>query len=272
MRKWFVYSILCVAPVIVSSLETRPWFDSVCEFSFATEYTYSRYHHVQDASVQLTHPSNDQLLRLNLGFTPSEIWDIQAEIEFVDTPRQRFSYRSAAIQARILWFNDIVGDPVSWTTGLNIREVSDKSLSDVSCPYHAMVDFELTTAIGKEWSKGPDWTSRTWGNIGLGTANEGSPWLRGLWVFQKNWSNRHRAIVFAHGYFGFGTKQRVNVDHFNGWAKFHHQSIDLGLGYQYHFDLWGDITLSYARRIYAHSFPEHVNFFTIAYEVPFSVF
>ncbi|MBS0650556.1 MAG: hypothetical protein JSR93_05285 [Verrucomicrobia bacterium] len=271
MRKWFGYSVLCMAPVLASSLETKPWFGSVWEFHFSSAYTYSRYHRVQDASVQLSHPSNDQLLRFDLGVSPSEMWDVQAEVEFINTPRQSFSYRSAAAQARVQWLNDIAGDPVSWTTGFNIREVSDKSLHDVSCPYHAIVDFELTTALGKEWSKGPYWTARTWGNLGIGIANEGSPWLRGLWVFEKNWDNRHRAIFFTDGYFGFGTKQHVNVKHFNGWAKYHHQSIDLGLGYQYHFDLWGDITLSYARRIYAHTFPEQVNFITIAYQVPFSV-
>ena len=35
---------------------------------------------------------------------------------------------------------------------------------------------------------------------------------------------------------------------------------------------WGRITLAYTRRLYAHSFPENVNFFTIGYMLPFSLF
>ncbi len=253
------------------SLETKPWLGNLGEFEFASAYTYSRFTRVQDARVQPHGPSNDHLLRLDLKVTPSAIWDVQAELELTATPRQSFGYRSAAVQGRVQWFNDIAGDLVSWTTGLNVREVSGVSLRDVSSPYHAYLDIELTSAIGKEWSKKAYWVARTWGNLAIGMGNQGSPWISALWVGEKNWNNRHRAILFADGYVGLGIKQHVNVDHFHGWGKFQHRSIDVGAGYQYHFDLWGDLTLSYAYRVYARTFPEKVSFLTIEYKIPFSV-
>ena len=267
IRKW----LLCSLPVFAFSLETKPWLGNLGEFEFAAGYTYSRFDRVQDASVQLRQPSNDHLLRSDLTLTPSEMWDVQVEVEFAVTPRQSWGYRSAAVQGRVQWLDDIAGDPVSWTTGLNVREVSSDSLHDISSPYHARVDVELCSAIGKEWSKAAYWVMRTWGNLAIGMGNRGSPWLQALGVWEKNWDNHHRAIISANGYFGFGSKQQVNVDHFDGWGKFQHRSVDLGVGYQYHFDLWGDITISYAYRVYAHTFPERVSFLTFAYKVPFSV-
>ena len=272
MRNWWSYPFICLFPLVASTLETKPWLGTVWEFDFSAAYTYSRFSRVDGASAQLKHPFNDQLVTLDIGFTPSEMWDVRAEVEVVNTPRQSWGYRSAAVQGRVQWLDDISGDPLSLTSGLNMREVSTVSLRDISCPYHSVVDFELTTAIGKEWSKGCHWTMRTWGNVGIGMANRGYPWLSAQGVVEKNWNNHHRAILFADGYIGFGPKQHVDVNHFHGWAKYHHQSVDLGVGYQYHFDLWGDITVSYAYRVFAHTFPERVNFFTIAYQVPFSLF
>ncbi len=266
------FSLLLFAPTLLCSLETKPWFGNVYECIFDASYTYSRYSKVQGAAVQLRSPSNDQRVALDLSIPPSEMWDVQAEIEFVNTPRQSWGYRSAAIQGRARWLNDICGDPVSLTTGLNVREVSSKSLRDVSSPYHAKFDIELNTAVGKEWSEGSHWTMRTWGFAGVGIGNQGSPWITALGVFEKNWDDHHRTLFFAEGYFGFGEKEHVNVKHFHGWGRFHHQSIDLGLAYQYHFHLYGDITVLYAHRVFAHVFPEHVNFFTIAYKIPFSCF
>ena len=76
----------------------------------------------------------------------------------------------------------------------------------------------------------------------------------------------------AFGNVGFGGKQHVDVHHFNGWAEFQHQSIDLGAAYGYEFALWGKLTATYAHRVFAHNFPERVNFFTLTYSLPFSYF
>jgi hypothetical protein len=168
--------------------------------------------------------------------------------------------------------NDVCGDPLSWTTGLSVRGVTRHSLKDVSCPYSSDVNFELNTALGKEWSQGPYWTTHLWGLLGAGIANHGSPWVRALAVCEKNWNDRHRAGLFAEGYFGFGELEHVSIQHFDGWGKYHHQSVDVGIDYRYHTDTWGEFTLAYTRRVYAHVFPEHVNFFTIMYQVPFSFF
>jgi hypothetical protein len=253
-------------------LHTKPWLGNVYEFEWDGAFTYSRYHKVQDASVQLKHASNDKLYAWDLGFTASDSMDIQAEVEFADTPRQCFSWRSVALQGRYLWLNDVEGDSCSVITGFNIREVNRRSVRDVSSPYHYYLNFELNTAIGKEWSNDNSWTMRTYGFGALGTANRGSPWLKAMGVWEANVRDTHRFLLDIEGYFGCGDKKHVDVDHFHGWARVHHQSIDLAIGYAYHMQIWGTWGLRYAHRIFAKSFPEHVNFITLFYRLPFSIF
>jgi len=254
------------------TLHTKPWFGDIYAFELDSAFTYSRYHKVQDASVQLRHPSNDKLYSLDLGFTPSDYVDIDAEVEFADTPRQSFGWRSIALQGRYLWLNDVEGDPCSLISALNIREVSKHSVRDVSSPYHYYLNFEFNTAIGKEWSNKGAWTMRTYGLGALGMANRGSPWLKGIGIWETNLFDRHRFQLGIEGYFGLGDKKHVDVDHFHGWAKVHHQSIDLAVAYAYHMQIWGTFGLRYAHRIFAKNFPEHVNFITLFYHLPFSLF
>ena len=113
---------------------------------------------------------------------------------------------------------------------------------------------------------------RTYGFATLGQANRGYPWTHELFVWQYNLEDTHRFTLFAEGDFGFGNKHHVNVKRFDGWGKYQHQSIDLGLSYGYKVGVFGIFTASYAHRVFAHNYPEHVNFFTLSYCIPFSLF
>jgi hypothetical protein len=266
------WSLFAFNPVFVFALQTKPWLGNQYEFDFDAAFTYSRYRKVQNASRQLKSPSNDYNLFFNLGFTPRYDIDVRTEFELADTPRQSFNWRSVALQARYQWLNDIAGDPISVTTGLNFRAVPGHSLRDVSCPYASYANYELTLSLGKEWSKGGDWIMRTYGYVTAGIANHGSPWTHQIFTWQFNWQDTHALFLFALGDFGFGHKQHVDVRHFNGWGKFQHQSIDLGVAYHYCFQIWGTLRVAYAYRVFAHNFPERVSFVTVAYYLPFSLF
>jgi hypothetical protein len=264
--------LLLLLPISLFALEIEPWFCNVWEFNLTSSYTYSRYRHVHNGHPQLKSASNDHVLAFDLSVPPSPNWEIDADIEFAETPRQSMGFRSSAFQARYLWLDDVMGDPVSLTTGASIRGVSSHSLRDVSCPYHSHANFELNTSIGREWDRGFDWRVRLYGFAALGMANQGSPWARAFTTFEGNLQGAHRFGIFAEGYFGFGHRTQVPVNHFNGYASIRHQSLDAGVHYTYVFEIWGRLIFAYTRRLYAHSFPENVNFFTIQYMLPFSLF
>lgn len=253
------------------ALDTKPWFGNVYEFEFQSAFLYQRFNQVQGASRQLSAPLNNRDYLLDLGVTVASAFDVQTELEFGQTNNIHWNFRSAALQGRYLALNDIAGDPVSLAFGLNLRGVLHHFLTDVSTPYASVFNIELTCALGKEWSSNGVWTMRTYGFGSIGQANRGYPWTRGIYVWQYNLYDQHRFTFFADSYVGFGNKQHVNVRHFNGWGKYQHQSVDLGVAYGYKIGVYGVITASYARRVYAHTYPENANTFMLAYNVPFSV-
>lgn len=254
------------------ALETKPWFGEVYEFNFQSDFSYSRFSKIEGASKQLKSPLNDFDFLFDLGFTLSESIDFQVEVEVVDTSRTSFTFSSGAMQARYRLLDDISGDPVSLVFGLNLRGVTHRFLRDVSAPYAADFDAELICSVGREWSKNGFWTMRTYAFMALGQANQGYPWTRDLLVWQWNLNDIHRLTLFAEVDVGFGGRQHVDVNRFSGWGKFQHQSIDLGLAYGYKIGFYGVLTASYAHRVFAHNFPEHVNCFTLSYHLPFSLF
>jgi hypothetical protein len=276
MKMASVKSVSSLAFLVLTSslfaLETKPWFGDAYASYFQSAFCYSRFNKVEGASKQLSTPLNNRDLVFDLGFTPGASLDVQVEGEFGKTSHVNWAFRSGALQARYQMLDDISGDPVSLTWGLTFRGATHHFLRDVSTPYAAEFNTELTCAVGKEWSSEGFWTMRGYGFAAIGQANRGYPWTRELFVWQFNINDTHRFSLFAEGDFGFGNKQHVNVKHFNGWGKFQHQSIDLGLSYGYKIGIYGTLTASYAHRVFAHNFPEHVNFFTLAYFIPFSLF
>ncbi len=263
--------LLLLFPIALLGLERMPWYCNVYEFTFTPTYTYSRYPSVNHGVPHHQSPSHDHLLSFDLAFPPTPEWEFDAEIEFADTPRQSMGLRSIAAQARYLWLNDVIGDPVSLTTGAAIRGVSKHSVRDVSSPYHSYYNFELNSAVGREWDRGFDWQFRSYGGGALGIANHGYPWLS-IFTMVEGQFHSNRLGLFLDSYLGFGHKKTVKINHFHGYGSIEHRNIDLGVKYTYAFDIWGHLSLAYTRRLLAHSFPEKVNFFTISYMLPFSAF
>jgi hypothetical protein len=271
MRRLFLYLGLGIT-TCATAFEEKPWLGDFLGFYLDSSYTYSRFNHVQNAVHQLRHASNDNLLTFDLNFCPADGWDIDLEAEFAHTPRQRWGRRSLATQLRYRWLDDIAGDPISLTTGLSIRQVAHVSVRDISSPYAARWDFEVHSAIGKEWSRGPSWYMRWYGVGALGQGNRGSPWTRARLVLEGNREDHHQVSLFGYGYWGFGSQEKVNIAHFHGWGQIDHGSIDLGAGYRYVTDVWGYLWLEYSHRVYARSYPAAVNTVQIGYHLPFTFF
>lgn len=269
MRRAF---LVLLSPCALLGLNKEPWLTDLWEFNFRPSYTYSTYPSVQGAVQKHQKTSHDNFLTFDLGVCPLDSMAIDVDIGFADTPIQKMGYRSSAVQLRYQFLDDIVGDFVTITTGAIFRGVSRHGLKDPSCPYHSDVNGSLNLSVGKEWSKNQYWISRVFGYLDGGMANHGSGWIQYLVSAQANINNCHRFGIFNEGYFGFGSKETLNIDHFHGYGSIHHQSLDVGARYSYVFPIWGHLTFAYTRRVYAKLFPQDANFFTVSYTLPFSFF
>jgi len=260
-------------PLTLISLERKPWFGNLFELESDSAFTYSRYHSIQDSVRPLTTPANNYLFYFDMGMAPSSDWALDLDIELAKTSERSFGVQSYAGQFRMLWYDDLIGDLFSVVTGVSARGVTGKSVRDVNSPYHSYFNAEINLALGKEIVEDPPfWRARSYFFGAVGMANKGSPWARANLYFDINKKDKHQFSLFGESYFGFGSQHEVNVDHFHGYAKIHHQSVDLGLAYRYGLNIWGLLSFEYAHRVYSRSFPKNVNFFTLRYQLPFSPF
>lgn len=262
--------LLLFCPCFLLGFELQPWYPTVGEFNLRSAYSYRYYPSVSQAAP--SYHSHDHRIDFNLGVQFWPNWEVQLETDFLHSKKLNWGTEAAGLQLRYLFLDDVAGDPISLSVGLQSIYAPTRSLSDVSVPYHGQANFELGAAIGKEIDKTYNWLFRFWGYLGVGQANRGAPWTRPLLVAEMKFHQKHVLKAFAESYLGFGHRHRVRVDHFHGYGKIAHRSIDLGLNYTYLFRIWGALSLEGAYRVYAHSFPKHVATARIQYCLPFSLF
>ncbi len=268
LRKYCFFLLFAIS---ASALEVQPWFGDVYEFHLLSSYSYSRFTKVQGGRPQLTSPFNVNLMYFGLDFSPSPEWAIDTDLQFADTTQQNFNFRTAALQARYLWLDDIIGDKLSLSTGVNARFTPTYALHDISCPSRANLDFEANFSIGKEFEASDSWLVRLWGFGAVGQGNRGSPWVRGSIALETNCDDQHKLALYAYGDNGYGRHTHVYIDHFDGYAKVRCKSIDVGFRYGYRVGVWGTIRAEYARRVLAKAYPAQVNTFILSYLLPFSL-
>ena len=254
------------------AIDQKPWFGDIYEFRADGGFSYSYFNEVQGAIKQPSEASNNYLTFVGMGFTPDESIDLDLDLEVVRTPRQNYSFRSGALQARYRFLNDIAGDPVSVVAGFNMRGVGSKSVKDISSPYASYLNFELTGSVGKEHTYKDSWTMRGFALTAIGVAVHGYPWARFYGNFEGKFLEAQIAGVFTEGYFGLGGKNQVNVNLFHGWGSVQHDSIDVGVFYRYTFGLWGRLSVIYSSRVFAHNYPQYEQKATLSYQIPFSFF
>ncbi len=269
MKRLTLMLALCAS---LCAFEYKPWFGKLFEFQFRPTYTWRYYNDVQNGFNPADYSSVDQWLEYGLGVSPWPTLDVQFEMNYANTKMHSWSYLSTALLVRYLLLNDVAGDPVSWTLGADLRGVNGHFLDDVSIPYHANLNLDLTTAVGKEFDQLYNWVVRIWGLFGFGIGNRGAPYLTGLARLEGQLSDRQVVEVLADSLWGLGGREGVNVNNFGSYANVQHQSIDLGGRYRCAFGVWGELALSYTYRVYAHNFPEHAHTARVEYKLPFAVF
>lgn len=270
MKQIFLRGVFCAAAISGFSLEVQPWFGDVYQFHLAACYSYSRFNSVQGGIPQLTSPFNENLVYLGLEFCPSPEWSLDIDLQTASTSKNDFYFRSGALQVRYLWLDDLIGDQISFATGVSARASPSRALRDFSNPSHANLDFEADFSLGKEWDASENFRWRLWFFGALGHGNRGSPWVRGIFTTETNIHDQHRLGVYAAASNGYGRHSHVRTENFHGYAKIRQKSIDLGIWYGFRLDVWGSLRFGYERRVLAKACPQNINSFIASYSLPFS--
>lgn len=273
-KRFLVFFFISFASALRSQgFKKDPWVDQFLQFRFEPSFLYRKYPFVSGGINPSSYSSNDRFTQIKMGGVVLPDADLELLIEFADTAKQRLGTQSIGGQLAYQLLDDYTGSLFSYTPSVNIRFVSSRSLKDVSCIYHYSWNFEVGQALGKEWSLNESWIFKPYIYLSVGQANKGSPWISSYIHLEGFYNQKHSLAVLCFGYFGFGKYHLVNIDAFNGYAQIYHQSVDLGLQYQYFISqVYGSVTLSYAYRVFAKNFPSNANSFELRYNLPFSFF
>ena len=261
---------LLLAMTPLAALEEQPWFYPPFNFHAKGAFDGSFFTSVNNGYNPIDYHSTIFQGVLGLLAPISPKWDAEIELELESTSKLNFGFESAALQVRRLFLNDILEDIVSLDVGVNIRAVPRYRLQDVAVPYHDLWNFELSSALGKEFTKDDEWLWRTFILAAIGQANRGYPWLKANFDIRAKAFKDYMFSAFLKSYFGLGNKTLINVNDFDGYAFYQHQSIDVGATFTVLFTAMGSLTLSYTHRFYAKTYPEDFNSFRLTYDLPFS--
>ncbi|MGK5594636.1 MAG: hypothetical protein ACSNEK_04675 [Parachlamydiaceae bacterium] len=249
----------------LSATEFAPWFGNQYQFEARYRALYQKYHR-----VGRHHHADDLFSQLSLSFSPDPKVNGEAEILFADTRYRDFGFDSGKVTGRCLLLNDIIGDPVSLTSGLSFTFPIYSGLHDTSSFHTGTVETEAHLAVGKEYSCLDQWYQRQYALFAIGIATQGSPWIRLQYSWEERLCYGWAYELFAKSVFGFG-KRRLHISDFNGYGAIAHRSIDLGIKLNYILDFSGILSFEYAYRVFAQNFPKNTHLVQLTYFYPFSL-
>lgn len=270
--KAFLNKIL-FALLLASSLaatEEAPWIDHVLAPIFTLSGAYQQFTFLRCEGKNVRYPGKSYLLDGSLLFAPDKDYDLQLELRLARTHAHGLAIDQFKQTARYMFFDDAEGDDYSLSAGLSLSEVPKIALRDRSQIHHGEFEAEVHGAIGKEWSEEGERIGRIWCLGGIGVANRGSPWLRGLFAAEYSLCFHHlfRGMLEAEG--GFGGRSPCQC-HFRGYGRVGYRVLDAKLSYGYQNDDGAIFLIEVVQRVFAVNAQNNLKQVRLEVVYPFSL-
>jgi hypothetical protein len=257
---------------VLPATEQAPWLGNTYEFEPKVSYT-----HFYAPKIDLHHKTKHHHVRGNieafsLVFTPAADISTELEVSGFDTREHEFGLEKTKATVRYLWLNDVVGDPVSLTTGASFGYLPRRSFHDISLMHHGYYETELHAAVGKEFgfSEKENTYYRTYFMPLFGIAERGSPWARAEAHIEGICQDTYSMDIFVKAEKGFGNHKLRHIDHFKGYADINYRFLDTGLSFKYILQDFGSIYATGTYRLAAKYGPKEMSLIEVGLVVPFS--
>lgn len=237
----------------ISATEYQPWLGNLYEFESQTTLNYQGYRRVSIGTQSKNYKAENTFIQASFV---ANFLDGALELEAIEanTKRQRGDLDHLKLTFRSVLQNDIAGDERSVTVGVSYIQAFNRSLKDFSSFHHGQEEGEFFLSIGREKAFEALWSSRWWSLLGMGIANQGSPWLRFNLAYEVRLREKHEVKFLMNSLWGMG-QHKLNLFHFKGYGSIQHQSVDVGVAYTYLLDYFGSLRLGYMYRLHARNFP-----------------
>ncbi len=236
--------------------EEMPWFEQPFEIQTRLDSRYQHFSQIQRPGTNVAYHSDDLFVRLSGEVSPWQDIDAEIELNLAHTLQRQFAFDSFRLTGRYLFYDDLLGDPLSLAAGATLTKAWKHAVRDPSTFYHGRLEAEAHCAIGREVPCAPMWLMRFWTFVALGIADTGSPWWRWNIAWEHNFCDRHYLRLFTHTLWGAGSDAFPSlIDDFDSYGLIHHQSVDIGIRYFYIIPYFGNVNITYSYRPYALNFP-----------------
>lgn len=255
--------------------EKAPWFGNDNEFEWRNSLEHRYYDDVDTVQGAERRNGKESLLSLALGLATMGSFHAEAELTAyhlkADGLDAASRFDALTFQGRYLLMNDIVGEPFSIVAGADVSFVPSKSQREIGIVRHGNVELEGHLSIGREKSSGRTWDSRYWSSLALGVANRGSPWAKVHLAWEKNFSDEQSLLVFSDYRQGLGGRKLNQISEFTSYRSLDYAFADVGMKYAYQFAVMGELSASYAHRVYSQYTAKSVDTLSLSYFLPFGL-
>lgn len=265
---WKAVVWLILLPAWLCGTELKPWYDREFEIQTRGSALFQFYPYVHTPCKNFHWHGRDGFYSLSASLAAFEY---SAELEFVvaDTEKQHLDVDAVRLTGRYRFLDDIVGDPITLTGNVIVTQAFNHSIFDISSFHHGHVELEAGFSFGREHPCMEFWANRWWGFAMCGIADTtGAPWLHLFAAWEKNWTDLYQLRFFAESLFGFGGHHIKCPNHFRGYGKIKHRSLDVGARFSYLFDYGQELSLQYAFRTIGYNFPTNASLITVTFLYP----
>lgn len=273
MIRQFFLSTFLVGSFFTQLVATdlKPWDGTIYSIDIHGSCLLQQFQRLDTKCGTIKRPEFDAFYELSVLTVPREKVTAEMELSASDTRHRLFGLNVFRLTGRYFWLNDVVDDPVSLATGITVSKIFHAARRNIATFDHGGIACEGHIAVGKEFSCEQFWTARTWGVLGVGCADVGSPWLRANLVWEHNWWERHQLKAFADSVWGLGKNHLTIHPHFQGYGSINYQSVEVGLRYGFRLNNDSLLSIAYAHRVYAKNCPRDANLLKLELCYPFGL-
>lgn len=273
MNRKQTYFFLFIIPLVICwpsldyATEFKPWYARSLQLEGRLLDRFQFYPSVDAPHKEPHYSSYDHFIEGSLGFV-FDPFSFQIETVGAHTKKRHLGWDHISLTGRYLWLDDDKGDKISLSTGVTLGKAWRAAVNDISSFHHGQNEVFLHLAVGKQVISGSQWLSRWWSICGIGTADRWTPWIVADCAYEWSMYEIHCFKLYVNTLWGCGN-HKLKVQNFGGYGPINHRSIDIGMHYSYELDCGGIFCIDYARRVYAHNFPEKTNQITFCFLYPF---
>ncbi|MBN4067296.1 hypothetical protein JYU14_04355 [Simkania negevensis] len=248
-----------------------PWYGRLWEAEATTSYSYASFDQIKSGRETIESKAENHLVDFDLATMAWPDLNIAASIQLANTKRNELGIVTLGFTGEYLWLDDVARDAISLSTGFSLFSHPSKAKNDPHLFVLSNAQLQLHLSLGKEISRGEEWSWRFWQNTFATVANRGSPSLGiALGAQMRFWENHALAMEMI-GWKGFGKRNFPAVNAFSGYASIDYCTLDAEAKYTYYMPVWGRISLGYMRTIAVSNAPQSRKTFSCSYTLPFGI-